>query len=145
MQVQNNYYTPRDKVRKQKKSQRLDLEARMQQQLVRYIRFQYPDIMFKCDLNGVNLTMTQYTRLKAMGNVSGHPDLVFYEPRQGFHGLFLELKAEKTVVFRQTGRPATEHIKHQAEYLNALRERGYKAEFAVGFDQAKAIIDSYLA
>ena len=28
--------------------------------------------------------------------------------------------------------------------LKKLRERGYKAEFAVGFEEAKHIIDEYL-
>lgn len=33
----------------------------------------------------------------------------------------------------------------QAEMLERLRAQGYKATFAVGFDQAKQIINSYLS
>ena len=142
--VQNPFYTPRDKVRSTKKKGRLDLEARLQQQVVRYVRYQYPKIMFKCDLNGVHLTIAQYTKLKALGNTKGHPDLVFYEARHGYNGLFIELKIDKTRLFSSTGNPVTEHIREQNAYLEELRQRGYKAEFAVGFAQAKEIIDEYL-
>lgn len=72
-------------------------------------------------------------------------------------GLFIELKKEgtrlvkshKTVYSDGVGSTvsaqwATEHIAEQAKVLENLRERGYCAEFAVGFDEAKKIIDEYL-
>jgi hypothetical protein len=39
---------------------------------------------------------------------------------------------------------ANEHICEQFDMLEQLRRRGYKAEFACGFDEAKKIIDEYL-
>lgn len=140
-----NYLAPRDKVRPKNRVKKMDLETRLQQQVVAYLRYQYPKIMVKCDLNGVHLSAMQYKRLQLIGNVKGHPDLVIYEARGGYHGLFLELKQEKTKLFNSKGNPTTEHIGTQNEYMAALRERGYKAEFAVGFAEAKSIIDSYLA
>lgn len=59
-------------------------------------------------------------------------------------GLFIELKKEGTRLKKKNGEWATEHIAEQAKVLNDLRERGYCAEFAVGFDEAKAIVDKYL-
>lgn len=59
-------------------------------------------------------------------------------------GLFLELKREGTRLKKKNGEWATEHIAEQAKVLDDLRERGYCAEFAVGFDEAKRIIDEYL-
>lgn len=72
-------------------------------------------------------------------------------------GLFLELKKEGTRLKRKRKIPnegimdcgsveewATEHIAEQAKVLESLRQRGYCAEFAVGFEEAKKIIDEYL-
>lgn len=36
-------------------------------------------------------------------------------------------------------------IPEQYDMLEQLRQRGYMAEFACGFDEAKEIIDEYLA
>ena len=61
------------------------------------------------------------------------------------NGLFIELKRDGERIRKKKDLTyASEHIKEQAEMLNELRERGYAAFFAVGFDQAKQIIDEYL-
>ena len=39
---------------------------------------------------------------------------------------------------------ADQHIREQHALLAELEKRGYMARFAVGFDQAKQIIDEYL-
>ncbi len=59
-------------------------------------------------------------------------------------GLFLELKKEGARLKKKNGEWATEHIAEQAEVLEGLRQRSYCAEFAVGFEEAKKIIDEYL-
>lgn len=59
-------------------------------------------------------------------------------------GLFLELKKDGTRLKKKNGEWANEHIAEQAKVLEDLRQRGYCAEFAVGFDEAKKIIDEYL-
>lgn len=71
-------------------------------------------------------------------------------------GLFLELKKEGTRLEATHCKPrderrgknggvyATTHLKEQADILYDLRQHGYCAEFAVGFDEAKRIIDKYL-
>lgn len=59
-------------------------------------------------------------------------------------GLFIELKREGTRLTKKNGEWASQHIKEQAGVLQKLRHRGYVAEFAVGFDDAKKMIDDYL-
>jgi hypothetical protein len=59
-------------------------------------------------------------------------------------GLFIELKKEGTRLRKKNGDYASEHIAEQAEVLAELDKRGYCACFAVGFDEAKRIIDEYL-
>lgn len=76
-----------------------------------------------------------------------------------FFGLYLELKKNGTKLIRdkdarkilkgetklrKKGDWWDLHTEEQALMLEELRQRGYCAEFAVGFDEAKKIIDEYL-
>lgn len=61
-----------------------------------------------------------------------------------YNGLLIELKRDGTRLKKKDGSWASEHIEEQARVLQTLREKGYAAEFAVGFDEAKKIIDWYL-
>jgi hypothetical protein len=64
---------------------------------------------------------------------------------RGLSGLFLELKREGTRIYKKDGTlVADQHIREQHTLLVELERRGYMACFAVGFDQAKQIIDEYL-
>ena len=62
-----------------------------------------------------------------------------------YGGLFIELKRSGTRLTKRDGSPATNHIAEQNVTLNKLNQCGYVAKFAVGFDEAKAIIDQYLS
>jgi hypothetical protein len=62
----------------------------------------------------------------------------------GKGGLFIELKREGTKLKKKDGTWLTSHLAEQAEMLEKLRSEGYEATFAVGFDEAKEIIDNYL-
>jgi hypothetical protein len=63
-----------------------------------------------------------------------------------YHGLFIELKTEGAKLYLKDGvtMVANPHYREQEEVLQMLRERGYKAEFGVGFEHIKSIIDNYL-
>ena len=136
-------------------------EAELQQQVADYLRLQYPDVLFHSDFgSGTKLTIGQAIRQKRLnGGKRAWPDMFIAEPKtvkigetkwedidQDYHGLFIELKKEgvRLVKVRKPDEWASDHIAEQAETLRALRGRGYMAEFAVGFDEAKKIIDNYL-
>ena len=125
-------------------------EEVIQQQLADYLRLQYPDVMFHSDFgSGTKLTMGQAVRQKRLnGGKRAWPDMFIAEPqphgRDWYHGLFIELKKEGTRIKKKNGEWASEHIAEQYDVLDRLRFRGYKAEFAVGFDEAKDLIDAYL-
>lgn len=90
--------------------------------------------------------MGQAVRQKKLHSGRAWPDLFIAEPRGGFAGLFLELKREGTTVYLKDGSlTANKHIREQAAALESLRKRGYEAGFAIGFDEARAEIESYLA
>lgn len=72
-------------------------------------------------------------RLRAAGARKGVPDICVMIPRQGKHGLFIELKA-------LGGRASSE----QKARLVRLNERGYLALLAVGWIKAANIVCEYL-
>jgi hypothetical protein len=109
-----------------------------------YIRLQYPKVLFNSDMSGIRLTIGQATQAKRLRSNQGFPDIVIYEARCGWNALFIELKRDGERIYKKDGSPATPHIAEQAECLKMLRERGYEAQFAIGFDQAREIIDQYL-
>lgn len=136
-------------------------EAELQQQVADYLRLQYPDVLFHSDFgSGTRLTKWQAIKQKRQnGGRRGWPDMFIAEsktivwtmdenpkPLKKQHGLFLELKKEGTRITkaRHPDEWASDHIAEQADMLCKLRKRGYRAEFAVGFDEAKKIIDYYL-
>ena len=64
---------------------------------------------------------------------------------QNYYGLFIELKKEGTRIFKKDGKlVADEHIREQFDMLEELRQRGYAAEFGIGFEDTKKLIDSYM-
>ena len=79
---------------------------------------------------------------KKLGDLSG---LTVTKWIYHYYGLFIELKKEGTRIFKKDGRlVADEHIREQFDMLHDLRARGYAAEFACGFDEAKKLIDDYM-
>jgi hypothetical protein len=68
--------------------------------------------------------------------------LLIFKERYGYHGLFIELKIDN-ICFKN-GNFKSEHIGGQYETICELNKLGYHACFAVGFDEAKRIIDGYL-
>lgn len=131
-------------------------EAELQANLAAYIRMRYPKVLFHSDFgSGIKLQPWQARAQRLQnGGLRAWPDLFIAEPQEiprpglrpvaRYNGLFLELKREGTRLQKKNRNWASQHIREQAEVLEQLRKKGYKAEFAVGFDEAKRIIDDYL-
>lgn len=73
-------------------------------------------------------------RMKAEGMRKGFPDLAWYYPAHGYHGLFVELKRPK-------GRLRPEQI----EWINRLNKQGYLAGAFEAYDfmQIVRIFEAY--
>ena len=71
--------------------------------------------------------------LKAAGLKSGVPDICLPLPRNGYHGLYIEMKYGKNKA-----------TKEQKEYLAALDEYGYKTAICYGAQEAMETIVDYL-
>lgn len=135
-------------------------ELELQAQVADYIRLQYPDVIFHSDFgSGIKLTMGQAIKQKRLnGGRRSWPDMFIAEQslrhedvsdhaigEWNYAGLFIELKREGTRIFKKDGKlVADEHIREQFDMLADLRNRGYAAEFACGFDEAKKLIDDYM-
>lgn len=111
-----------------------------------YLRYQYPTVIYRFDLAAdLKLTMGQASKHKRLQRYRGYPDLFIAEPSGAYHGLYLEIKKDGVRIFKQDGTLVSdEHIREQFDMLEQLRRRGYAANFACGFDEAKALIDRYM-
>jgi hypothetical protein len=84
--------------------------------------------------NGAYVSKAQAGKLKSEGLKSGVPDLFLAIPRQGYAGMFIELK-------RVTGGVVSEA---QKEWHQRLAANGYHVVVCKGFDVAKEEILNYL-
>lgn len=125
-------------------------EHQLYEKIARYLQTSYPDVIYRFDIAAdLKLTKGQAAKHKRLHPKRGYPDLfVAHVATIGdryYHGLYLELKAEGNSPFKKDGTlKKDEHLEEQEEMLEALRSRGYMANFATGFDEAKKIIDDYL-
>ena len=121
-------------------------ESSIHYQVAQYLKLAYPSVIFRTDFSaGVKMSMGQAIKHKSLQQGRAYPDLFVAEPNGPHHGLFIELKRDGVKLFKRDGKTyVTEHIKEQAETLDTLRRKRYCAEFAIGFDEAKHILDKYL-
>lgn len=121
-------------------------EATIHQYVADYLKLQYPNVIFRTDFAaGIKMTMGQATKHKRLQYGRAYPDLFIAYPSNAWHGMYLELKRLDATVYLKNGELSTNaHIQEQAATLRDLRDLGYYAEFAVGFEDAKRQIDKYL-
>lgn len=125
-------------------------EETIHENLCNYIRMQYPDVIFFSDSSGLRLPMGLAVKAKKLRSSRGIPDLFICRARKNFggndyNGLFIEIKKEDAKVYLQNGRMSQDrHIREQDGILKLLGREGYFAEFGIGFDNCKEIIDAYL-
>nr|DAY09188.1 MAG TPA: Nuclease [Caudoviricetes sp.] len=153
---------------------RYNSEHNLYEQIARYLQLQYPNVIYRFDIAAdLKLTPGQAAKHKRLHPERGYPDLFIAEPKiakarcgvltdeereelekgmefisvkiqQNYYGLYLEIKKDGEKLTKKDGSWRTPHIAEQAEMLERLRQAGYKAEFGVGFDECKQIIDEYI-
>ena len=120
-------------------------ESTIHKQVCKYLSMKYPKILFQTDLSGIKLSIGAAKKLKILRSGRAWPDLFLAEPRNGSHGLYIELKADNVTIIKKDGEMvADKHLQEQFKMLCELTKKGYAAHFACGFDQARHIIDNYL-
>lgn len=129
-------------------------EHQLYEQVALYLQMRYPRAIYRFDLAAdLKLTPGQAVRHKKLHRFRGYPDLFVAYPvprcvngswNHEYHGLMIELKKEGTRLRKRNGDWASDHIAEQAAVLERLEDAGYRAVFAVGFDEARKIIDEYM-
>ena len=115
-------------------------EQLLTQRISNHILMTHYKIPFRFDIGAdVRLPIGIAKRLHSLhGKWSrGYPDLFVATVRKNYGGLYLELKATKTVV-------NSEHTRRQAQYHRVLRNNGYKVDFCCGFEDCVEKIDTYI-
>ena len=116
------------------------IESAYQTQVVEWSRWaykanpsRYPMLnMLHCSLNGVKLSGTQAKVAKGQGMLSGVPDLFLPVPKNGYHGLFIEMKSEKGRV-----------TENQHWFLTNAESVGYKTAVCYSAKEAISAIEAY--
>ncbi len=112
-----------------------DQEHIEQSMLIKWFRFQYPEVsrcLWSIPNGGVR-HITTAIKLKQEGALAGVSDLFLMIPKRDFHGLFIEMKA-----------PGGKLQPNQKEFQSLAKSMGYEAITCFGFDQAKESIKKYL-
>ena len=120
-------------------------ETDEQKLFVKYWHLQHPDILIFADMKGINLNIVTAVAAKDAGCTRGWPDLFIARKNKGFAGCFIELKRTGTRLRKKNGEWASPHIAEQDNVQQKLRDEGYYAEFAVGFDEAVRQAEEYVA
>jgi len=121
-------------------------EERIQTAVCNYLKYQYPNVVFTSESSGIRVSMGVAIQMKKQRSLHKLPDLIILQPNKYHHGLVLELKKSKAELYKKNGEfKKSEHIEEQNKTLKLLANNGYKALFACGFDEAKDIIDDYMA
>lgn len=126
------------------------MRSRKEQELVlaiaQYLQLKHKDLIYRFDLIA-DFPMKPYQakRVKQIHNRRGYPDLFIAKPSGSYAGLFLELKAEGVSVLKKDGTlRKDDHLMEQFNFMKSLIKNGYKANFAIGFDDAIKQIEGYL-
>lgn len=106
-----------------------------------YMTIHHNDIVFRFDIAAdVPLPIAVAKRNKELqGKWSkGYPDMFIAICKKGYGGLYIELKATKSLI-------KSKHTDRQQAIHQILRKSGYKVEFAMGYTHTIEIIEEYLS
>lgn len=121
------------------------LEFKLQIQVVKYLQFKYPDVLFESSPINLNLTKAQRKMMSAIQKKGFHPpDIKIFEARRGHHGFALELKKETPYLKDGITLKKSEHLANQQKSIEAMGAKGWLAGFFWEFDSIKTVIDWYL-
>lgn len=117
-------------------------ESQEQQALIQWFRLKYPQHHMIAIPNGQWIAgegkrrFALINKYKAEGLTPGVSDLFLCVPKNGQHGMWLEMKAQ--------GKTASSLSPAQQQWGCDMINAGYAAVWASGFEEAKEIIEEYL-
>lgn len=137
---------PRGRGKVIKESDLNQSEWSVQLQFCKWIKLQYPNLIFRSDIQSAGKLSGQMQNIKQiLDPFKAWPDVQVYLPKGQYIGLHIELKRLNSGTFLKDGSLSSgKHVQEQAEMHNVLRALGYRVEFAEGFEQAKFILNNYM-
>ncbi len=128
------------------KKPKRQLEYKLQVEVTSYIRKKYPDVLFLSDtVAAVLLTYPQAIRNRNIQHPTFRcPDLLIFESRRGFCGLFIELKVASPFKKDGVSLYSDQHLREQWASLELLQKKGYHASFQWEYDKIISLLDWYL-
>lgn len=109
-------------------------EQKLQIQVANYLRLAYPKCLWTISPVGLIINRNLGMLAVRMGYRSGTPDLIFFEPRGVFHGLFIELKWGDN-----------DTSDEQKRFIQDALDRGYATAVCWTYEETIKTIDNYLA
>lgn len=121
---------------KQNRGKAASSEHALQVACVNWFRYAHPQYshLLMAIPNGGYRTQTTAKLMKAEGQLAGVPDIFLPVARDGFHGLWIEMKNGKA------GRVSDS----QKDMISRLKEQGYRCEICRTEDEFIETINSYL-
>lgn len=110
-----------------------NIESQIQQACIKWVRYQYPDLIIYAIPNGGHRDAVTGAILKAEGVLAGVADIFVAKANKYHHGLYIEMKTAK-------GRQADS----QRAFEQAVTREGYRYELCRSFEQFVTIIRTYL-
>ena len=113
--------------------------------LLDFIRKKYPNVIFRSDGAGLNLTIGLAKKFSQQQSQRAYPDVFIAHPTGDYSGLMIEIKKDSgEVLTKKLGIRNTKHIQEQHAVLKQLNDRGYYAMFGCGIDECMMIVDAYM-
>tara|TARA_R110000782_G_scaffold259960_1_gene351038 strand:- start:45 stop:428 length:384 start_codon:yes stop_codon:yes gene_type:complete len=117
----------------------------LQKAVCRFLDTKYPNVLYMSDtIANIKLTLPQQARNKAIQKEGFKcPDLIIFEPKGEYKGMFLELKIKSP--FKKNGDIyKSKHLEGQQKSMIDLHNKGYYCNFMWDFEAIKKLIDSYM-
>lgn len=110
-----------------------NLESKLQQNCVKWFRYQYPELLLFSIPNGSKRNIITAQILKAEGVLSGVSDLFLAYTNKQYHGLFIEMKYGNNKL-----------SENQIKFIEKAEKYGYKCVVCYTFDEFKNEVESYI-
>ncbi len=120
-------------------------EKQLHKAICKYIKLQYPNVYFLSDPSGLKMSIGMAMELKRTRSNHAQLDIVILEPNNTFNGLVLEVKKDRSEVFKKNGDyRESEHVIEQRKSVSHLLKKGYDAGYVFDLESAIYIIDAYI-
>jgi hypothetical protein len=92
----------------------------------------------------MKLRIGQAVSHQALQSCKGFPDITIFHANNKYHALLIELKKTGEKLYKKDGITfKTEHLEQQNKVHKELLKLNFYTTFAIGFEEAKNIIDNY--